>query len=88
MNMKKNWVRIDKRTAAILKAKGFTISDDGEHATLFAETSISILQLDDGALRLSIDTPDGLIRANTIDLHEEQLGDDPTIPRPPLRDLQ
>ena len=78
----KNWVAIAKRTAAILNAKGFTIGNDGEIAHLDPElvSDVSIMQLKDGTLRLGIDTPGGRIRANVVDLHEEQLGDDPTIP--------
>jgi hypothetical protein len=83
-------VPIDKRTAAILKAKEFVIGDNGEVAHLDPEllgSDIDIMQLADGTLRLGFDTPGGRIRCNVVDLHEEQLGDDPTIPPMPLRDM-
>jgi hypothetical protein len=84
--MKNNWVPIDKRTAAVLKAKGFTISDDGEAARIDGEMTLEISRLAGGELRLSIDLPDGQsISTDVIDLHEEQLGEDAMIP-PPLRD--
>ena len=80
-------VPIDKRTAAALKAKGFSISDDGEIAKLHCEMTLDIRRLAGGELRLSIDLPDGqTIGATVIDLHEEQLAEGAIIPPPPLRD--
>jgi hypothetical protein len=77
---------IDKRTAAVLKAKGFTISDDGETAKMDGKMTLDIVRLAGGKLRLSVDLPDGQkIRADVIDLHEEQLGEGAMIP-PLLRD--
>jgi hypothetical protein len=77
---------IDKRTAAVLKAKGFSISDDGEVAKIHREVTLDIMRLAGGELRLSIDLPDGqTISATVIDLHEEQLGEGTIIPLP-LRD--
>ena len=77
---------IDKRTAAVLKAKGFSISDDGEVAKIHREVTLDIMRLAGGELRLSIDLPDGqTISATVIDLHEEQLGEGVMIPLP-LRD--
>jgi hypothetical protein len=82
---KKNSLPIDKRTAAVLKAKGFTISDDGEVAKIDGEMTLDIMRLVGGELRLSIDLPDGqVIGATVVDLHEEQLGKGVMIP--PLRD--
>ena len=77
---------IDKRTAAVLKAKGFSNSDDGEVAKIHREVTLDIMRLAGGELRLSIDLPDGqTISATGIDLHEEQLSEGAMIP-PPLRD--
>ena len=84
--MQKNWVPIDKRTAAVLKAKGFTISDDDIVAKIDGEMTLDIIRIAGGELRLSIDLPDGqMIGATVIDLHEEQLSEAAMIP-PPLRD--
>jgi len=78
----RNRLPIDKRTAAVLKAKGFTISDDDETAKINGEITLDIMRLAGGELRLSIDLPDGqMISATVIDLHEEAA----MIP-PPLRD--
>jgi hypothetical protein len=83
--MQKNWVPIDKRTAAVLKAKGFTISDDDIVAKIDGEMTLDIMRLAGGELQLSIDLPQGqMIRATVIDLHE-QLSEGAMIP-PPLRD--
>ena len=80
-------VPIDKRTAAVLKAKGFSISDNGEVAKIHREMTLDIRRLAGGELRLSIDLPDGqTIGATVIDLHEEQLAEGAMIPPPPLRD--
>ena len=77
---------IDKRTAAVLKAKGFSISDDGKVAKIQGEMTLDIVRLAGGELRLSIDLPDGqMIGATVIDLHEEQVSKAAMIP-PPLRD--
>jgi len=77
---------INKRTAAVLKAKGFSISDDGKVAKIQGEMTLDIVRLAGGELRLSIDLPDGqTISATVIDLHEEQLSEGAIIP-PPLRD--
>ena len=81
----RNRLPIDKRTAAVLKAKGFTISDDNETAKIDGEMTLDIMRIAGGELRLSIDLPDGqTISATMIDLHEEQLSEG-AIP-PPLRD--
>jgi hypothetical protein len=81
-----NRLPIDKRTAAVLKAKGFTISDDGETAKMDGKMTLDIVRLAGGKLRLSVDLPDGQkIRADVIDLHEEQLSEGAMIP-PLLRD--
>ena len=83
--MQKNWMPIDKRTAAVLKAKGFTISDDDMVAKIDGEMTLDIMRLAGGELRLSIRLPDGqMIRAILSDLHEEQLGEGAMIP--PQRD--
>ena len=83
--MQKNWMPIDKRTAAVLKAKGFTISDDDIVAKIDGEMTLDIMRLAGGELRLSISLPDGqMIRATLSDLHEEQLGEGAMIP--PQRD--
>ena len=83
--MQKNWVPIDKRTAAVLKVKAFTISDDDIVAKIDGEMTLDIMRLAGGELQLSIDLPQGqMIRATVIDLHE-QFGEDAIIP-PPLRD--
>jgi hypothetical protein len=42
--MQKNWVPIDKRTAAVLKAKGFTISDDEIVAKIDGEMTLDIMR--------------------------------------------
>ena len=82
----RNRLPIDKRTAAVLKAKGFTISDDDEIAKIDGEMTLDIMRIPGGELRLSIDLPDGqMISATVIDLHEEQLSEAAMIP-PPLRD--
>ena len=36
---------IDKRTAAVLKAKGFSISDDGKVAKIQGEMTLDIVRL-------------------------------------------
>jgi len=65
--MQKNWVPIDKRTAAVLKAKGFTISDDDIVAKIDGEMTLDIMRLAGGELQLSIDLPQGpMIRATVI----------------------
>ena len=82
----RNRLPIDKRTAAVLKAKGFTISDDDEIAKIDGEMTLDIMRIAGGELRLSIDLPDGqMISTTVIDLHEEQLNEAAIIP-PPLRD--
>ena len=82
----RNRLPIDKRTAAVLKAKGFTISDDDETAKIDGEMTLDIMRIAGGELRLSIDLPDGqMISTTVIDLHEEQLSEAAMIP-PPLRD--
>ena len=42
--MQKNWVPIDKRTTAVLKAKGFTISDDERVAKIDGEMTLDIMR--------------------------------------------
>jgi hypothetical protein len=77
---------IDNRTAAVLKAKGFKISDDGKVAKIQGEMTLDVMRLAGGELRLSIDLANGqTIGATVIDLHEEQLSEGAMIP-PPLRD--
>ena len=85
-DQERNRLPIDKRTAAVLKAKGFTISDDNETAKIDGEMTLDIMRLAGGELLLSIDLPDGqMISTLVIDLHEEQLSEAAMIP-PPLRD--
>jgi hypothetical protein len=57
------WVPFDKRNAAMLKAVGFSITDEpgvhGEVASVEGEMRVEVVQTADGRLRLLIDLPDG-----------------------------
>ena len=65
--MSEEWVPFDKRNAAMLKAVGFSITDEpgdepgvhGEVASVEGEMRASVVQIADGRLRLLIDLPDG-----------------------------
>jgi hypothetical protein len=64
--MSEEWVPFDKRNAALLKAVGFSITDEpnemgemGEVASVKGEMKASVVQTADGRLRLLIDLPDG-----------------------------
>jgi len=73
--MSEEWVPFDKRNAAMLKAVGFSITDEpgdepgdhGEVASVEGEMRASVVQTADGRLRLLIDLPDGgVINADIV----------------------
>jgi hypothetical protein len=65
--MSEEWAPFDERSAAMLTAVGFSITDEpgdepgdhGEIASVKGEMAAYVVQLADGRLRLSIDLPDG-----------------------------